>query len=145
MKRVKRDRLYEGSLRDKWVAMHTRCRLKGGNYGKFNVTVSPEWSGNDGFEEFYAWSVSNGYAPRLVLDRINTYGEYSPSNCRWVTAKENNRNTTKTIYVSFNGREVSLPEYCELTGQNYKTIYNRIYRRNRRAGLPGRGDGAWTI
>ena len=50
-----------------------------------------EWK-ND-FLKFYNWSMNNGYKDNLTIDRINNDGNYEPSNCRWVTPKEqlNNR------------------------------------------------------
>ena len=53
-----------------------------------------EWT-ND-FMVFRTWAIANGYAEDLTIDRINVNGNYEPSNCRWVTVAEQNRNKTTT-------------------------------------------------
>lgn len=41
---------------------------------------------------FRKWALENGYSEELTIDRIDFDGIYEPSNCRWVTRAENNRN-----------------------------------------------------
>lgn len=57
-----------------------------GNYKKHNISVCDEWK-ND-FETFKKWALDNGYKEDLLIDRINTFGNYEPSNCRWITKKK---------------------------------------------------------
>lgn len=65
-----------------------RCERKVRNYGKFGISVCEEWQGENGFENFKKWSFENGFSVELVIDRIDTYGNYCPENCRWVTQLE---------------------------------------------------------
>lgn len=75
-----------------WSCMRDRC----GNprskvyqyYGGKGVKICPEWAG---FAGFSAWAHSHGYAESLSIDRINSNGNYEPSNCEWVTRSENCR------------------------------------------------------
>lgn len=76
-----------------WKGMVARCRNEGSTdfkwYGAKGVSVCNEWLSFDAFRD---WALSNGYAENLTLDRVNVYGNYEPSNCRWATVSEQNAN-----------------------------------------------------
>lgn len=80
--------------------MHTRCEnpnhIGYKYYGALGVKVCKEWSGKDGFKNFLRWVIKYGtYQRGLTLDRKNPFRGYSPSNCRWVTWKEQANNKRK--------------------------------------------------
>lgn len=79
----------------RYYAMTNRCynpTFNGfHNYGGRGITVCEEWR-NDR-QAFIDWAKSNGYKKELQLDRIDNDGPYSPDNCRWVTFKQQRRNT----------------------------------------------------
>jgi hypothetical protein len=60
------------------------------NYGGRGIRVCREWLEDP--EAYYEWAMANGYEDHLTLDRRDNYLGYSPSNCRWLTMAENNRN-----------------------------------------------------
>lgn len=74
-----------------WRAMIRRCTVPTDKdyprYGGIGVTVCSEWLD-------YARFVSDMGEPQgdETLDRIDTYGNYEPSNCRWAGVKTQNRN-----------------------------------------------------
>lgn len=79
-----------------WNTMRIRCGEIGtrphqahARYKDKGVAVCPEWARS--FETFRDWSLSNGYADHLTIDRIKSERGYEPSNCRWVTWLVNER------------------------------------------------------
>ena len=75
-----------------WHSMYCRCyypKTNGyKNYGGRGIKVCEEWKHLDGFINFYNWAMSHGYNDYLTLDRIDNDKDYEPSNCRWITPKE---------------------------------------------------------
>lgn len=81
-------------LYGRWHNMLQRCydtKCKNyRNYGGRGIRVCQEWHT---FRNFVEWTESRSdYSPELQLDRIDNNGDYTPDNCRWVTAKENCNN-----------------------------------------------------
>lgn len=78
-----------------WKGMKTRCTNPNNPsyqkwYGAKGVKVCREWYYN--FWIFRNWAILHGYKDYLTLDRIDPYGNYEPSNCRWATWKEQAHN-----------------------------------------------------
>ena len=75
-------------------AMRQRCRNSNvpcfKYYGGRGIAVCDEWEKS--FQSFYDWSIANGYSDELTIDRIDVNGNYEPSNCRWVSMAEQNKN-----------------------------------------------------
>lgn len=72
-----------------WANMRNRCRNntpKNRYWAGKGITVCAEWHE---YAAFKAWALGAGYQPGLVIDRVNSDGNYEPSNCRWVTPSEN--------------------------------------------------------
>lgn len=61
-------------------------------YGGRGISLYVDWHN---FIPFMEWALSNGYVENLVIDRENNDGNYEPSNCRWITQKENSQNRTQ--------------------------------------------------
>ncbi len=62
------------------------------------------------------------------LDRIDTNGNYEPSNCRWATNSENNRNKRNNRMIEFDGKRMCLAGWSELIGVSWTALYYRIFR-----------------
>ena len=84
----------------------------------------------EGYAAFKEWALANGYVEGLHIDRINSNGHYEPSNCRFITCKENNRNKRNNITVEYDGEKRTLTEWCELAGVRREDMYRRIGRYN---------------
>ena len=57
------------------------------SYGGKGIKVCDEWRTDK--EAFIKWALENGFRPELEIDRIDSDGDYCPSNCRWITKREN--------------------------------------------------------
>ena len=110
-------------------SMMDRCYRKTAanykSYGGRGIKVCNEWHNVKTFGE---WAESNGFKPNLSLDRINPNGDYSPDNCRWVTAYEQANNRRNTVYLTVNGETHTISEWVVITGLKRSTIRDRIYR-----------------
>lgn len=75
-------------------------------YGGKGISMCDEWL-IDGYPIFRKWAYENGYRDGLTIDRIDSSGNYEPSNCRWITLSENSgranigraKNKTKLSYI----------------------------------------------
>lgn len=92
-------------------------------YKDKGITMCQEWL--ESFENFYNWSIHNGYKDNLTIDRIDTNGNYCPENCRWASRKEQSRNTTRNIKL----QGICQSEWCELLGVNeLKVSYLTLHK-----------------
>lgn len=127
-----------------WAHIKSRCYNKSiqeyKNYGKRGITMCDEWK--DDFQAFYDWSMANGYNDNLTIDRIDVNGNYEPTNCRWTTIKQQNRNKRNNRNFTINGETHCLSEWCEILGINYNTVKTRFYNHGwsveRALGLEGK-------
>ena len=105
-----------------WTAMKSRCYTKSNvsykYYGERGVTVCERWLHS--FENFFS-DMGNKPSREHSLDRIDTFGNYSPDNCRWVEREiqsNNRRNNHRLTFgeetktVSQWARTIKLSKSC---------------------------------
>lgn len=93
------------------------------HYGGRGIKICARW---EDFENFLA---DMGERPKgTSLDRINVDGDYEPSNCRWATKAEQNRNKRGSVIVTYQGRQMCAMEAAELSGLGFQTLRNRMRR-----------------
>lgn len=113
-----------------WNSMKQRCLNENdcryNSYGGRGITIYEEWKNN--FGTFREWALANGYRDDLTIDRIDVNGNYEPSNCRWITNKEQQNNTRRSRLIEFNGEIHTIAEWAEIIGVSYKSLYSRIRR-----------------
>ena len=100
-------------------------------YGMRGIRLCEEWSGENGYTNFYKWSMEHGYSDDLSIDRIDVNGDYSPNNCRWASVEQQSYNKRNTVYVKYDGEYISLLELSKKTGIPKQTLYNRIHNKNK--------------
>lgn len=116
-------------LHNIWVAMRQRCQNPKCTgyykYGDKGICVCSEW---EVFENFRDWALDNGYTDILTLDRIDFTGNYEPTNCRWVTQREQQHNRSNNVVITHNGETKSIYEWSEVTGISPRVLYDRQRR-----------------
>lgn len=98
-----------------WICMRSRCHDESNsafpNYGGRGIAVCEQW--RTGSAAFFKWAAEHGYRQGLAIDRIDTNGNYEPSNCRFVSAKENNRNKRTNRHVTAFGETKPVADWVD--------------------------------
>lgn len=114
-----------------YMTMKSRCENPNAheydNYGGRGVKICDEWQNYEAFSE---WAKNNGYEEeqrgKCTLDRIDTDGDYEPSNCRWVTMKIQQRNRRNNKLITYKGETHCISEWAEIAGIRYGTFIKRL-------------------
>ena len=117
-------------LHNIWLTMRQRCEKPRctayHKYGAKGIKVCAEWSS---FEVFRDWALTNGYSDDLTIDRVDPYGNYEPSNCRWATQKEQQNNRSNNVLLTYKGETHSIIEWSDIAGIPLRVLYDRYYRK----------------
>jgi len=109
-----------------WCSMRGRCqnsKAKGfENWGGRGIKVCERW---DNFENFLA---DMGPRPqgRYSIDRINVDGNYEPSNCRWATPSQQQRNQRRSLFLTIDGETKHAQEWADQYNIAINVIFYRI-------------------
>lgn len=113
-----------------WRAMKQRCRdpkFKGWKYyGGRGIKVCDRWA-----DSFAAFLDDMGPRPSRLhsIDRFpDNDGNYEPGNCRWATAREQQRNMRSTVVFTKGGVTKTAYEWSEELGIRVQTILHRKRR-----------------
>ena len=101
------------------------------SYGAKGVVMCDEWLQSR--EAFIKWCDEHCKDITLSIERINVNGNYEPSNCTWITMKQQAKNRRDSIKVNYYGTEYCLRDLCSKLGYNhneYKRIHARIAYEN---------------
>jgi len=110
-----------------WSDMKTRCSNPKDpywyRYGGRGIKVCGRWQ-ND-FDAFFM-DVGPRPSASYSLDRVKNDGDYEPSNVRWATKKQQSRNSSKVVNLSFAGVVRPMSEWAELANIKPATLYYRL-------------------
>jgi hypothetical protein len=95
------------------------------DYGGRGITVCDRWL--ESFENFYE-DMGDRPSKDHSIDRINNNKGYSKDNCRWVTNKIQSRNKRNTVYITIDGKTLSISDWVDIVGTAKCTIYTRLRR-----------------
>ncbi len=115
-----------------WQSILQRCNNSNNkdytNYGGRGIKVCEDWLE---YINFYNWSMINGYCEGVSIDRVNPDGNYEPTNCRWITNKEQQNNKRNNIHIIYEGKILTLTELAEIRGIKREVLEMRYIRGDR--------------
>lgn len=109
-------------------SMKERCRNKNNplyhRYGGRGISVCPRWlEYRTGFTNFLS---DMGDKPKgFTLERIDNNKNYEPSNCKWASRKEQQRNQSITRKVIIEGIEYIAADLADIAKVKTDTIVER--------------------
>lgn len=112
-----------------YQAMIARCtkesNLSYDRYGGRGITVCDRWLGADGYRNFVAdlgEKPGKGYS----IERNDGNGNYELGNCKWATAKEQQRNTRLNRLITHQGQTMCMAEWAEKIGMPAEVLRHRL-------------------
>lgn len=110
-----------------WFSMKARCynprTINYADYGGRGITVCQRW--RESFANFLA-DMGQRPADGMELDRKDNNGNYTPANCRWVTAKVNARNRRSNRMLTYRGETHTMAEWAEIAGLPQRILKARM-------------------
>ena len=126
-------------LYDIWHSMKERCQNPNSvgykYYGEKGIKVCDDWINN--VHSFFNWSYANGYEDNLTIDREDNDGDYEPSNCRWISITEQNRNRSSTVLTKEIVKEIrsmyvngiKVPDIARTLNLNRRTLNDVVNKK----------------
>lgn len=111
-----------------WHKMKQRCNNNKNSHYQYYwwrwITYDPKW---EKFIWFYE-DMKEWYSDELSIDRIDNNWNYSKSNCKWSTSKEQSINRKRTINFTYKWKTQCLKYWCNDLWINYKMVHKRVRR-----------------
>lgn len=109
----------------RWHSMIDRCENKGAknyaSYGARGIKVCERWHKFPLFLE----DMEDSFFTGASLDRIDNNGNYEPSNVRWATAKQQMKNTSRTVFIETPWGRMTRSEAAQRAGVPLGRFINR--------------------
>lgn len=109
-----------------WYMMHQRCENPDHayyfNYGGKGIRVCKRWSSLDKFIE----DMGPRPSPDHTLERKDGNKDYTPSNVRWATRKEQAANTLNCVELEFRGETRIMSDWAQVRGIKVAVISKRL-------------------
>lgn len=114
-------------LKHIYYSMKSRCYNPSSKdykwYGAKGITVCKSWL--DNFWNFVD-DMEPDYKKGLEIERLDVEGNYTPSNCTWITRQSQLQNTTRSRILYGFGIKLTVTEWGEFLGFNGKLLDDRI-------------------
>jgi hypothetical protein len=91
-------------------------------YGGRGITICERWN------DFKNFMLDMGRKPdsKFTIERDNVNGNYEPTNCRWISRKDQGRNKRNSVLVTYNGKKMLLIDLVEELGLSRNIVYQRL-------------------
>lgn len=106
-----------------WAEMKSRCDHPSNSTGHYkNITYCDRWKN---FKNFFQ---DMGERPNgTSLDRIDVYGNYEPTNCRWADNITQQNNKTSNKFYDIDGEKLTLSQIARKYNISRSNLANKIY------------------
>lgn len=109
-----------------WHKIRERCYKKKDKiyplYGGRGIKMCERWKIFENFLKDMGFPPTNHHS----IDRIDTNGNYEPSNCRWATAIEQQNNRRNNVRLTHKGETKTMAEWSRIYGIRMATLSQRI-------------------
>lgn len=109
-----------------WLNMKQRCSndkiAQFKDYGGRGIKVCKRWMR---FENFLA-DMGRAPSPQHSVERKNNSGNYTKSNCKWATRKEQANNQRTNQIITYRGENKTLKQWCDQLNLHYDRMRFRI-------------------
>lgn len=110
-----------------WATIKQRCynpnNTKYHLYGGKGIKMCDRWLTS--FENFLA-DMGPKPSSKHTIERLKSNLDYGPDNCRWATTMEQNANTSRNVYLTYQGETLHISAWARRYGIPKTTITKRI-------------------
>ena len=109
-----------------WALVKRRCKNPNAReykfYGGRGIRVCERWEKFERFLEDMGEKPDSGSS----IERLDSNGNYSPENCRWLPRKLQARNRRSSRIIEFRGEKKCVAEWAERTGISQDNVLERL-------------------
>lgn len=110
-----------------WAGVKRRCLNPHDRaykaYGGSGITICKAWA--DSFAQFLQ-DMGAKPSPKHTIDRIDNNKGYEQGNCRWATPEQQWNNTSRNVWLEYQGQRKTVRQWATHLGITYQTLYRRI-------------------
>lgn len=99
---------------NRWRSMKARCTLVNQKsyprYGGRGIKVCDKW-----LNSFIDFLNDMGECPGAdwTIERIDNNSDYEPNNCKWANRHQQNRNTSRTHLIDYQGKKLCITDWAD--------------------------------
>lgn len=110
-----------------WSNIKVRCynrkHHKYLGYGGRGIYVCDRW--RTSFENFLE-DMGERPSQQHTIERMDNDGPYSPENCIWILQNQQQKNTRRSVWITFRGETLCLAGWSQRLNISYNTLWSRF-------------------